>query len=113
MKCFINFVQSGVNARREGDGNPKSSVVAERIDLFANSFYGYHIMDRSRHTFTSCLSEEKTLGIINEKMFKRFRFINEQLYKKELVQSDSEDKKPINVGFFVMLFAKVNARTLL
>ena len=29
MKCFNNFVQSAVNARREGDEIPNSSVVAE------------------------------------------------------------------------------------
>ena len=30
-KCFNNFVQSVVDARRVGDENPESSVVAETI----------------------------------------------------------------------------------
>ena len=51
-KCFNNFVQSAVDARCQGDENPKSSVVAETMKLLANSSYGYHIMDRSRHTVT-------------------------------------------------------------
>ena len=46
-KCFSSFVQSAVNARRQGDENPNSSVVAEAIKLLANSSYGYQIMDRS------------------------------------------------------------------
>ena len=41
VKCFNNFVQSAVNARREGDENPNSSVVAETMKLFANISYGY------------------------------------------------------------------------
>ena len=49
MKCFNNFVQSPVNARREGDENPNSGAVAETSNLVANSSYGYKIIDRSIH----------------------------------------------------------------
>ena len=58
-KCFNNFAQSAVDAGRQGDKNPNSSVVAETIKLLANSFYGYQIMDCSRHTVTKYLSDEK------------------------------------------------------
>ena len=49
-KCFNSFVQAAVDARRKGDENPNSSVVAETMKLLSNSSYGYQIMDRSRHT---------------------------------------------------------------
>ena len=49
-KCFDNFVQSAVDARRQGDENSNSTVVAETMKLPANSSYGYQIMDRSRHS---------------------------------------------------------------
>ena len=51
-KCFDSFLQSAVDARRQGEVNPNSSVVAETMKLLANSSYGYQIMDRSRHTLT-------------------------------------------------------------
>ena len=70
MKCFDNFVQSAVNARRQGDENPKSSVFAETMKLLVNSLYGYQIMDRSRHSVTRFLNDEKTHAAINNKMFK-------------------------------------------
>ena len=60
VKCFNKFVQSAVNARREGDENPNCSVVAETMKLLANRSYGYQIIDRSRHTVTKYLSDEKT-----------------------------------------------------
>ena len=60
VKCFNKFVQSAVDARRKRDENPNSSVVAETMKLIANSSYGYQITDRSRHTFTKYLSDEKT-----------------------------------------------------
>ena len=49
-KCLNSFVQSAVDARRKGDENPNSCVVAETMKLQANSSYGYQILDRSRHT---------------------------------------------------------------
>ena len=68
-KCFNNFVQSAVDARRQRDENPISSVVAETMKLLADSSYGYQIMDCSRHTVTKYLTDEKTHSAINSKMF--------------------------------------------
>ena len=83
VKRFNKSVQSAVDARREGDENPNSSVVAETMKLLANSSYGYQIMDSSRHTVTKHLSDEKTHGAINTKVFKRLDHINDQLYEVE------------------------------
>ena len=87
-KCFNSFVQSAVNARREGNENPNSSVVAETMKFLANSSYGYQIMDRSRHTVTKYLNDVKTHSEINSIFFKRLNFINDQLYEVELVKSE-------------------------
>ena len=51
-KCFNSFVKSAVNAPRQGDENPNSSVVAETKKLLANSSFGYQMKDRSRRTVT-------------------------------------------------------------
>ena len=59
-KCFNSFVQSDVNARRQGDENPNSGVVAETMKFSANSPYGYQIMDCSRHRMSKYLNDEKT-----------------------------------------------------
>ena len=78
-KCFNSFVQSAVDARRQGDENPKPSVVAETMKLLANSSYGYQIMDRSRHTVTKYLSDKKTHAAINSKLFKKLDHVNNSL----------------------------------
>ena len=106
-KCFNNFVQSAVDARRQGDDNPNSSVVAETMKLLANSSYGYQIMDRSRHTVTRYLNDEKTHSAINSKMFKRPNHITDQLYEVELVKTKIEHREPIIVGFFILQYAKL------
>ena len=60
-----------VDARRDGDENHDSSVVAETMELLRNSSYGYQIMDRSKHTETKYLNDEKTHKTINEKMLEQ------------------------------------------
>ena len=106
-KCFNHFVQSAVDARRQGDENPNSSVVAETMKLLANSSYGYQIMDRSRHTVTKYLNDEKTHSAINSKMFKRSNHITDQLYEVELVKTEIEHREPIIVGFFILQYSKL------
>ena len=106
-KCFNNFVQYAVDARRQEDENPKSSVVAETMKLLANSSYGYQIMDRSRHTLTKYLSDEKTHSAINSKLFKRPNHIFDQLYEVELVKLEIEHTEPIIVGFFILQYARL------
>ena len=107
VKCFNKFVQSAVDARRERDENPNSSVVAETMKLLANSSYGYQIMDRSRHTVTKNLNDEKTHGAINTKLFKRLDHTNDQLYEVELTKAEIEHREPIIVGFFILQYAKL------
>ena len=106
-KCFNKFVQSVVDARREGDENPLSGVVAETMKLLGNSSYGYQIMDRSRHTITKYLNDEKTHKAINEPLFKRLNTVQKDLYKIELLKSTIEHKEPIIVGFFILQYAKL------
>ena len=74
-KGFHKFVQSVVDARRAGDENPESSVVAETMKLLGNSSYAYQIMDRSRHTETKYLNYEKTHNAIYGKLFKRLNSV--------------------------------------
>ena len=80
-KCFNTFVHSVVHVRRGGDENPDSSVVAEAIKLLGNSSYGYQIMDRSKHTETKYLNDEKTRKAINGKMFKSLNNVSKELYE--------------------------------
>ena len=106
-KCFNSFVQAAVDARREGDENPKSSIVAETMKLLANSSYGYQITDRSRHTVTKYLSDEKTHAAINSKLFKKLDHLKNSLYVVELAKAEIEHKEPIFVGFFYLQYAKL------
>ena len=77
------------------------------MKLLANSCYGNQIVDRSRHTVTKYLNDEKTHSAINNKLFKRPNFVTDQLYEVELVKSEIEHGEPIIVGFFILQYAEL------
>ena len=105
VKCFNNFVQSAVNARCQRDENPNTNAVAESMKLLANSSYGYQIRDGSRHSMTKYTNDKKTHAAINNKVFRRLGYINDQLYEVELAKSEIEHNGPIIVGFFILQYA--------
>ena len=98
-KCFNNFVQSVFDARRAGNENPESIVVAETMKVLGNRSYSYQIMDTSRHTEKKYLNDEKTHKAINGKSFKRLNNVSKELCEVELVKSKIEHREPIIVGF--------------
>ena len=64
-------------------------------------------MDRSRHTVTKYLNDEKTHCAINSKFFKKLDHVNHQLYENELAKAEVEHKEPVVVGFFILQYAKL------
>ena len=64
-------------------------------------------MDRTQHTVTKFLNDEKTHGAIHNKKFKSLGFLGEQLYEAEIVKSEVEHKKPITFGLFILQYLKV------
>ena len=106
-KCFSSYVQSAVNAQRQGDENTKSSVESETMKFLANSSYGYQIMDRSRHRMTNFLNDEKTHSAIIDKLFMPLNSITDQLYEVELVKSEIEHRETIIIGFFILQYVNL------
>ena len=64
-------------------------------------------MDRSQHTVTKYLTDEKARSAINTRMFKPPINITDQLYEVELDKSEIEHRQPIVVGFFILQYAKL------
>ena len=80
QKYLNHFVQLVIDARREVDKNSLSGVVAETMKLLGNYSYGYQIMERSRHTITKYLIDEKTHKAINEPLFNSLDTVEKDSY---------------------------------
>ena len=64
-------------------------------------------MDRSRHTETLYLNDEKTHKAINYRLFRRLNNVSTDIYEVELVKSTVEHREPIIFGFFILQYAKL------
>ena len=53
------------------------------------------------------MNDEKTHSAIKSKLFKQLNFINDQLYEVENVKSEIEQREPIDVGLFILEYAKL------
>ena len=93
-KILQQVFHSVVDARRKGDENPSSGVVAETMKFFGSSSYGYQIIGKLRHTTTKHLNDAKTHKAINEPLFKRLNTVQKNLYEIKLLKSTIEHKKP-------------------
>ena len=108
IKGFDNFVQSAVNARREGDDSPHSSVVTGSMKLLANSSSGWFPEYGLESTYgKKCFNDKKTHRAILNIMSKRLGCMNDQLYEVEHIRSEWEHSKLIFVEFFFPQCAKL------
>ena len=77
------------------------------MKFLANSSYGYQTRDRSRHTVTKYLTDQKTHVANKSKLFKKLDHVNNSLYEVELAKAQIEHKEPIIVGFLILQYAKL------
>ena len=106
-KCFKPFVQSVVNARREGDQNKSSAVLAETMKLLANSSYGRLLLDRSKHRTTAYVNTIKADQLINKANFHSYNAVSEDCFEISSLKYKIVHKEPIVLGFFILGFAKL------
>ena len=108
VSIALYSLPSAVNAQRQGDENPNSSVVADSMKFLANKSCVYQIMDPCRHTATKYLNDEKTQSAYNNnKLFKRFNFITDHLYEVELqVRSWASRKNHCQIFHFAIRSAQ-------
>ena len=64
-QIFSIPVQSIVDAGRQGDDDPNSSVVSETMKFLPNSSYGYQIKNRSRHSVIRNMNDQNTHAVTN------------------------------------------------
>ena len=64
-------------------------------------------MDRSRHTQTQYVGEATATTLINEKHFKDYDQISEDLFEVSSAKPRIVHKEPIVVGFFILQYAKL------
>ena len=91
-KCFESFINSVVEARREGDKNTSSSVVAETMKLIGKSSYEYQMMNRLKLSKTQYVVGAEVDKLVNERIFKNLNVLPSSIFEVEMVNSEVNHK---------------------
>ena len=105
--CFQDFANKVSDARRQGDKDPDSEVVANTFKLVGNSAYGKITMNKTKQTNTVYANGLHATYLINQARFKACRKIEDDLYEIELYKRKHVFDLPLHLGVFVYGYAKL------
>ena len=64
-------------------------------------------MDRSHHTATKNINDERRYAVFTSKLFKKVNYVKNALDEVELAKKEIEHRKPISFGIFNLQSAKL------
>ena len=109
-RCFKGFVEEVSNARREGDKNPDTGIIADTMKTNGNAGYGSLIMDQTKHRQIKYVQgENETCLKVNEPRFRKLECLDpaEQYYEIEMAKQKIKLDLPIQLGYFILQYAKL------
>ena len=77
------------------------------MKLLVNSSHGHQFMEPSRYTVTKYLGDEKTHAASYNQLLKKLDHVNNSLHEVELINAQIEQKEPIIVGLFILIYARL------
>ncbi len=108
--CFKTFVDEVSDARRDGDASKDLGIIADTMKLIGNSGYGSLIMDKTKHRKIDYKRGENEACIsVNSPQFRQMTCLDEtdELYEIELAKRVIKLDLPIQLGFFILQYAKL------
>ena len=109
-RCFSDFVEEISDARRQGDADPNTTIIADTKKVIGNSGYGSLIMDKTKHRQIQYVQgENETCLKINQPHFRKLDCLDpeEQFYEVEMAKRKIKLDLPIQLGYFVLQYAKL------
>ena len=106
--CFKEFQQEVSNARRAGDLDPSTSIIADTMKLLGNSGYGSMIMNKENHqSLVYAKGEGCAKTKINQPNFRHLSELGDDLYEIQLSKKCIELNLPTILGYFILQYAKL------
>ena len=104
---FRSFIDKVTQHRIEGDQNPDKAIIGDTYKLLSNSSYGSILMDWTRHSNVRYLTNKiKVNNLVNLSKFKALEEMG-MLYEVETYKSRIIIDNPIQIGFFILQYAKL------
>ena len=106
--CFQKFCNEVSDARREGDINTASDVIANTMKLIGNSGYGSLIMDVEKHQQIKYVKgEHEAYLYVKKPNFKKVTELENDMFEFELLKKKIKLTLPIYLGFHILQLAKL------
>ena len=105
--CFAGFADDVSNARRQGDRDPSTAVIAETMKLFGNSGYGRTLTNKEKHLNVSYCDESDVGQAVNDSHFRKLEVLSDDFYEISKTKKSITMDLPIQIGFFVYQYAKL------
>ena len=105
--CFKVFADKVTDARRRGDLDPESDILANSFKLIGNSAYGRVTMDKRKQTHTHFVSANHATKLINETRFRACRPVGGDIYEIEMYKRKHVFDLPLHLGVFTYQYAKL------
>jgi hypothetical protein len=105
--CFTGFADEVSNARREGDRDPSTAVIAETMKLHGNSGYGGTLTNKENNLDVRYCNEANIGLAVNDSHFRKLDIIDENFYEVSKTKKSISMNLPVQIGFFVYQYAKL------
>ena len=109
-RCFKDFVKEVSDARRQGDADPNTAIIADTKKTIGNASYGSLIMDQTKHRNIKYVQgENETSFKVNDPLFRKLDCLDseEQYYEVEMAKKKIKLDLPIQLGYFILQYAKL------
>ena len=105
VECFQNFAEKVTAARRQGDRDADSSILADSYKLLGNSAYGKTLEDLSRHKDVKYVTNSAKL--VNDPLFREQTVLGANMMEVSMAKRVVDWNLPNHIGFFVYQYAKL------
>ena len=105
--CFKLFADTVCDARRRGDLDPDSDILASTFKLVGNSAYGRVCLNKAKQTATKYADGARATYLINNKRFRACRRIDKDTFEVELYKDKHIFDLPLHLGVFTYQLAKL------
>lgn len=109
-RCFRSLSETITEARRAGDINPDSKIVAETRKTQGNVSYGCLCMDKTKHSNTCYFKGNiKHSQAVNKPQFWKLSCFHEEeeFYEVEFAKDGIKLDVPIQIALFILNLAKL------
>ena len=108
VRCFKNFVDQGIDGRRQSDKDPNLVLLGDTFKILLNSSYGLSILNKEKFSDTQYIQGHSKVKIeINKLEIRKATLLENDVYELDKGKNKITMDVPIQIGFTILNYAKL------